>query len=226
MQKSNRKVATRSQPTSSSKRLAPNERRKQILSAAIAYFSEVGFDGGTRALATQVGVTQPLLYYYFPSKEDLIREVYNNVYLSRWKSEWSSLLSDRSIPLRERLITFYVSYCGVIFSPEWLRIYLFSGLRRLIINKWWTSFVEEHVLKRICEEIRHELGIETTADTPITDEEMETFWMFHGGIFYFGMRRDVYETEPRISLERFIERGVEAMLRGYPAVAKDQLTPA
>jgi hypothetical protein len=36
---------------------------------------------GTRDLARRLGVTQPLLYRYFPSKDDLIKEVYRTVYL-------------------------------------------------------------------------------------------------------------------------------------------------
>ena len=55
-------------------RLPPAARRDHILKEAIQYFSEVGFDGGTRELAVRLGVKQPLLYRYFPSKEDLIKE--------------------------------------------------------------------------------------------------------------------------------------------------------
>ena len=132
------------------RRLSPSDRRRQIIDGAIAYFAEVGFDGGTRELAKRLGVTQPLIYRYFPSKDDLIRQVYDDVYLGRWRSEWESLISDRSVPLRDRLVAFYERYTEVIFASEWLRIYLFSGLRRPGINQWWISFVEEHILTTFC----------------------------------------------------------------------------
>jgi AcrR family transcriptional regulator len=61
------------------RRLTPDDRRRQIVDGAIDYFAEVGFDGGTRNLAARLGVTQPLLYRYFPAKEDLMRAVYKRL---------------------------------------------------------------------------------------------------------------------------------------------------
>ncbi|MCB5177433.1 MULTISPECIES: TetR/AcrR family transcriptional regulator [Microvirga] len=199
------------------RRLSPVDRRQQILDAAIAYFSEVGFDGGTRALAKKLGVTQPLIYRYFPSKEDLIREVYNEVYLGRWQAEWEGLISDRRLPLRERLVTFYLRYTEVVFASEWMRIYLFSGLRGLEINQWWITFVEERILRRICEEIRFGYGLPGFDVLPIQEAEIDLYWMFHGGIFYYGMRRHVYQAAPHLPLQAFLELSVDSLLKGLPA---------
>src|SRR6185437_10919962 len=63
------------------RRLSPDDRRKEFVAKAAEFFSEEGFAGGTRDLARRLGVTQPLLYRYFPSKDDLIKEVYRTVYL-------------------------------------------------------------------------------------------------------------------------------------------------
>src|SRR3954469_24566142 len=89
------------------RRLAPGDRRRQIVEAAVAFFSEVGFEGGTRALADRLGITQPLIYRYFPTKDDLIKAVYDEVFVKRWRPEWEALLSDRDIPVRDRLKEFY-----------------------------------------------------------------------------------------------------------------------
>ncbi len=208
------------------RRLSPEERRRQIIDAAVAYFAEVGFDGGTRALAKKLGVTQPLIYRYFPSKEDLIREVYNEVYLSRWRAEWEDLLSDRKLPLRDRLVTFYERYTEMIFELEWLRIYLFSGLRGLGINKWWITFVEERILRRIAEEVRHAYGLPDLEAAPLMEAEIDLYWMFHGGVFYYGMRRHVYQAEPHLELKRFIELSVDSLLQGMPATVRGVLDEA
>jgi AcrR family transcriptional regulator len=199
------------------RRLAPADRRRQIIEAAVSYFAEVGFDGATRALAERLGVTQPLIYRYFPSKEELIRAVYEEVYTGRWRDEWLQLLGQRDVPLRERLIAFYTRYTDVIFQPEWMRIYLFSGLRGLEINRWWITFLEDHVLNRVCAEIRHDLGLPSPDTRPITPEEIELYWLFHGGIFYYGMRRDVYDVAPRLDLKPFIQAAVDSFLDGFPA---------
>ena len=48
------------------------DRRQQILEAALDVFAEHGFEGATtKEIATRADVTQGLIYFYFPSKEDL-----------------------------------------------------------------------------------------------------------------------------------------------------------
>jgi AcrR family transcriptional regulator len=48
------------------------DRRQQILEAALDVFADEGFEGATtKAIAARADVTQGLIYFYFPSKEDL-----------------------------------------------------------------------------------------------------------------------------------------------------------
>ena len=47
-------------------RLSPAERERLIVAGAVRYFAEVGFGGQTRELSRRLGITQPLLYRYFP----------------------------------------------------------------------------------------------------------------------------------------------------------------
>lgn len=203
-------------PPSARKRLAPADRREQILEAAVQHFAEVGFDGGTRGVAERLSVTQPLIYRYFPSKEDLLQAVYERVYLSRWRTEWPALITDRSMPLRARLLDFYHNYTEAVFAPEWIRIYVFSGLRGLEIHRSWLAFINKHLLSTICGEFREEYGAIAVRELPITDEELEAYWIFHGGLFYYGMRREVYGVAPKVPLPMFIEDVVDATLHGYP----------
>jgi AcrR family transcriptional regulator len=79
------------------RRLPSAERREEFILKAIDFFAEEGFESSTRGLARKLGVTQPLLYRYFPSKEDLISEVYDAVYVQRWQPEWGELLADRAV---------------------------------------------------------------------------------------------------------------------------------
>ena len=91
-------------------RLSPEARERQIIDGAIAFFAEVGLSGQTRELAQRLGVTQPLIYRYFPTKQDLIDRVYEEVFVGRWRAEWTDLIGDRARPLRDRLIAFYQVY--------------------------------------------------------------------------------------------------------------------
>lgn len=53
-------------------RMTGVKRRQAIIEAAVKLFSERGFRGvTTREIATEVGVTEPVLYQHFPSKQDL-----------------------------------------------------------------------------------------------------------------------------------------------------------
>lgn len=54
------------------KRLTADERRRQISVAVVPVFARKGFDGATsRELAEAAGVSEALIYKYFPTKESL-----------------------------------------------------------------------------------------------------------------------------------------------------------
>ncbi len=205
-------------------RLSPDDRREQIIEGAIAYFAEVGFEGSTRNLAERLGITQPLLYRYFPAKDDLIKAVYERLYVGGWNDAWSGMLIDQSLPLRDRLIRFYTSYTDVIFDPRWIRIYLYAGLKDLEINRWWIQFVERNIMLRVFGELRRELKLPDIDALPITAEEIDAFWIFHGGIFYYGVRREVYHAPPSLDREAFIRISVDSLLTGLPAVVRRAAT--
>lgn len=80
-------------------------------------------------------MTQPLIYRYFPSKEDLIQAVYLKIYLTRWRPEWQIALNDAAVPIRDRLVAFCTEFTAAVLTPEWIRICLSAGLRGLEMNQ-------------------------------------------------------------------------------------------
>ncbi len=200
------------------KRLSSSDRRAQILEAAIKFFSEEGFDGSTRSFAKKIGITQPLIYRYFPSKDDLIREVYNSIFESRWKAEWEDLLRDRTRRINERLFDFYILYTNVVFSRDWMRIYLLSGLKGLEINRWWSQFVEVRILSVICDELRHEMGFEPVSERAPSAVELEVLWSFQGSIFYYAIRRDVYRAKVHLDFRDSLRLLIETLLCAFNRV--------
>lgn len=59
-------------PRPGRRRLAPEVRRRQVLDAAVAVFSEEGFHGASmEAVAARAGVSKPLVYAHGGSKEEL-----------------------------------------------------------------------------------------------------------------------------------------------------------
>lgn len=200
------------------KRLSSTERRADFISKAIEFFAEEGFESSTRSLARHLGVTQPLLYRYFPSKDDLIKEVYQTVYLSRWQDGWDTLLTDRKRPLRDRLQEFYEAYTDAIFTREWMRIFLFSGLKGVEINRWYVGLVNERILERILTEYRIEAGLTMSATNQATPEELEMAWVMHGGIFYYGIRKHIYESPVLEDKSRMIANALDVFLKGIGEV--------
>jgi AcrR family transcriptional regulator len=193
------------------RRLSSDERRRDFIRKSIELFAEDGFESSTRELARRLGVTQPLLYRYFPSKQDLVSAVYEEVYLRRWQPEWEALLADRSRPLRDRLTEFYALYTDAIFHPDWIRIYLYSGLKGEAINARYMKLVVDRILVPIFAEARAEAGLPTRAPT---DGEIDQIWVIHGGIFYFGVIKLVYQKTPPETKDTAIAFAVDALVEG------------
>lgn len=191
-------------------RMTPKARKDELLARAIEFFSEEGFDGGTRALAKRIGITQPLIYRYFPSKEDLINEVYNAVYMAQWKDGWTTMLGDRALPLHDRLTAFYHDYSRTIFNRTWMRIFFFAGLKGLDINTRYINRVISNLLVPICVETRASLGL--ASDAPVTARELELVWLMHGSIFYQGIREHVYGLPGLIDHDRLVETAIKMYL--------------
>lgn len=198
------------------KRLSPDDRRREFVAKATEFFSEEGFDGGTRDLARRLGVTQPLLYRYFPSKDDLIKEVYRTVFLEPFDAGWERLLTDQSRPIRDRLQEFYNVYTDVIFTRKWLRIFLFAGLKGLDINRWYIGVVRDKILSRIVSECRREAGLPEQGEP--TAFEIEMGWALHSGIFYYGVRKYIYESPVLEDKEQMISNALDIFLTGFERV--------
>jgi AcrR family transcriptional regulator len=190
-------------------RLAPRQRSEQILRGAISFFAERGFGGQTRELAQQLGISQGLLYRYFPTKEMLIERIYEEVFLQRFKPEWDVDLSNRSVPLLTRLVHFYLDYATMLHDYEWGRIYLYSGLGGSTIARRFADHVRSSIFTRVIAELRHEWRLPDLATKPITEAEMEMMWSLHGSIFYIGIRKSVYRVDPPRDVPGTVKRIVE-----------------
>jgi len=202
-------------------RLAAAEREQQILAGAIRYFAEAGFGGRTRELAERLGITQPLLYRYFPTKKALIERVFAEMFLKRIDPAWPSLIGDRTLPLEERLVEFYRLYSRATYSYEWIRIYMFSALMGNDINRRYIRIVEEKILKPICVELRHACAPTSRKQRAVSELELEHVWVMHGGLFYYAVRKYVYRSRVGGDFAAVVRRAVAAMIAGVRAIGLD-----
>lgn len=197
-----------------------NEREQFILEEAVRFFAEHGFEGQTRELAKRIGITHSAIYRHFPSKEALIERVYEHVYLSRWDDSWAGLIIDRGRSLESRLTEFYLRYVERVFHYDWVRIFVFSGLKTFDITTRYLDIVRRQIIEPACLELRHELGLPGPGEAPLCERETELFWGLHGRIFYLAIRRFVYATPTPESLDDIVRDGVRSFMLGGPAIAK------
>ncbi|MCR6631725.1 MAG: TetR/AcrR family transcriptional regulator [Magnetospirillum sp.] len=211
-------MATMTEQEKIRRRLPRRERERLIVDEAIRFFAEVGFEGQTRALAQRLGVTQPLLYRYFPDKEALIERVYQEVFEGGWDAQWEDLLADRSRTLSDRLHELYRHYTLENFTYERVRLFMFAGLKDRAIASRYLSFLRDHLFIPLAREVRATAGLDVAAAP--AENEIETAAGLHGAIGYVGLRRWVYQTSVEIDVDAAVSALIEAFVAGAPAAAK------
>ncbi len=183
-----------------------------IVAEAIRFFAEVGFEGQTRALAQRLGVTQPLLYRYFPDKDSLIERVYQEVFLGGWDPAWTQGLKDRTAPLRDRIVRFYHAYTRRHFRYEQVRLFMFAGLKDQGLANRYMGFVRDNLFEPLCRELRVAAGLPD--DRAPSDFEIECVAGLHGAIAYIGVRRLVYHAPVPEDTDRVVANMIDSFLEG------------
>ena len=200
------------------RRLSAAEREADITREAVHFFADVGFGGDTRELAKRLGVTQSLLYKYFPNKEALINHVFEVVYMGRWNPFWESVIHDRSVPLQDRLTRLYVEYAKAALTRDWVRVFMFSGLRGEDINRRYLQVLRQRILEPIAAELRHEFGLPDVTTVPLKSAEIELVWGVNARVFYFGQRQWIFDVPVQDDLPALISLTVEHFLAGARVV--------
>lgn len=200
------------------KRMKREERDREIAQAAVAFFAEVGFDGDTRELARRLGVTQSLIFRYFPTKAALIERVYQEVYVGRWNPYWESIIADRNVPLESRLLRLYKDYARVALTYDWVRIFMFSGLRGEDINTRYLNFLRNRVLAPIASELRAELGLPDFEKVPLMEQEVELVWGINARVFYLGQRLWIFNSPLVLDVDAIVEQTITSFMHGAKAI--------
>jgi len=211
--------------TTGRKNMRAADREKVILESAIRFFAEHGFEGQTRELAKRIGITHSAIYRHFPSKEALVERVYEHVYLGSWQKHWPDIVRDRSVPLQQRLTRFYCEYANKIFNYEWVRIFIFAGLKSFGINQRYLKKVMDEIGLPTLLEVRNQLGL--SSKIPVTAWEKELFWGMHGHVFYIALRKFVYgmPTPEGDSRDALIANCVSQFLLGCELLMRKQFSP-
>jgi len=86
-------------------RLKAPQRREQLIQVATRLFAEMGYEATTtKDIAKKAGVTEPILYRHFESKQDLFVAIVRNVSDQTLK-HWQEIIADSDDPAeRVRLV--------------------------------------------------------------------------------------------------------------------------
>jgi AcrR family transcriptional regulator len=198
-------------PETSRRRLKPEDRARQILLGAIQFFAEQGFSGQTRELTVRLGISNGLLYRYFPSKDALIDSIYEEVFLARWRPAWIDIIRDRRQPLKSRLTEFYLDYSKMLREYQWVRIYLFAGLAGSSINRRYANLVLNQIYRPVIDELRIEFALPDLKCQAETPQELEMMWALHGALFYIGVRMWVYDSRVAADLDKTVMHLIEGL---------------
>jgi AcrR family transcriptional regulator len=185
--------------------LSKDARRAQILHGAIQFFADKGLSGQTRELSVRLGITQQLIYRYFPSKQHLLDAIFEELFVKRWNPDWKHLMKDRELPLEERVARFYRDFDKAILSREWVRLFLHSGLDGLKYNQMVFKRLMKDVFRPLCVELRKRHGYPPATPARITRQEIEMVWELHGIVFYHRMRQHVYGLPVKTRIDELIK---------------------
>lgn len=194
------------------KRLPYEERRTLILEQASEFFSEYGLTGQTRSLAAACGVSQRLLYRFFPNKAALLREVYDEAIVGPFKAVWLAQLTDRSRPVEERLNLFYQDYFQSVLTRKWLRLFLYASLAETEMAPDYIAAIIKGLTETITRETSVELGVELPDDPDLLHE---IGWTLHGTVSHFAIRRQLYRASRELAVNKVLAMHIAAFVHGF-----------
>lgn len=199
-----------------------NERRAQILDVATEFFAENGLTAQTRQLADRCGISQRLLYRFFPTKEDLVREVYNQEILGAFKAVWFVDLQDRSRPMADRLERFYGDYLSSTLTRKWLRLFLYASLAEANMAPDYISAIITQLLEVVMRETAAEKQV-ALPDELAAQHEMG--WTLHGAISHYAIRRHLYRSSHSLPERQVITMHVRMFLAGFEDMSEAYRRP-
>ena len=201
------------------RRLKGDERVDVILDHAIQTFAEHGFALGTRTLVAELGVSQALLYRYFPSKEALVEAVLDRLAQGRWQSDWDALLDDRALSLETRLTRFYTAYLTGTDRAT-MRLFLRANLDGHDVARKLGQNLTARILSPVVEGLRAAAGRPALAREPLDAAERELAMGLHGGLVFLAIRKHVYGYPLPDDLGPLIARQIRVWLPGAVAETK------
>ena len=200
------------------RRLSHDERKALILDRAADYLSENGFPLRTRRLAAACGISQRLLYHFFPNKAALIDEIFASAIQGPFKAVWFAELTDRSRPAEERLRSFYRDYFETLLTRRWTRLLLHSSFSKQNMAPRYISVVILRLLETIVEEVAAERGVTLPDNKPVVHE---IGWVLHGAVSHLAIRRHLFHANLSVPEDLVLDAQITSFLAGFDTMVAE-----
>ena len=130
---------------------------------------------------------QALLYKYYDSKEALLDAIFEKFRIDHWSLEWAGALSDRSTPLLDRLIAFYLRFIDDKDGIS-LRLFLRAALDGWPLAANLAELLVEKLVLPLIAELRCDGDLPTLDQLPLLVGEHELVMALHAAILFYCMR--------------------------------------
>src|SRR6185369_60404 len=106
------------------RRLPPTERRTQLLTCALRVFARRGLGEGRHAeIAKEAGVSVPTVFFYFPTRADLVQAVLDEV--ERLYVEMAVLIHGCPLPAPRIMLDHATTFANSVDThPDYARVWL------------------------------------------------------------------------------------------------------
>ena len=180
-------------------------RKERIIHGAINIFKKNGVDNATMSdIAKESGFGTATLYYYFPSKEDILVSMMERGWIQLWESIEDKI--DEDTPSRKKFVNLLNTMGKTVKDNKTLYEFLFTAPNIIDKSKQtWKSYQES--LYKSLQEILEECA----KDENITNLQPELLMKTIGGIFhgivFLGYQIDEKEFESIIN--KFLKPSVK-----------------
>jgi len=194
-----------------------DERRTQIMQAALACFTRKGYNNTTMDdIVAESGLSKGSLYWYFKSKDDLFAAAVMSLLMDVGQEAFTALeqcttASDKLRALAQAMVDFCKEAKGFfsLFLEFWA-----SSHRREEVGQWWIGMLVQY--KDLVVEMI-EQGIRNGEFKPVDAEQLA--WVMMAA--YDGLAAYI-TLIPDMDLERISQTFIETLLDGLAADGSEQ----
>ena len=200
-------------------RMTAEDRRGQILSGAMELFAEKGFRGATtREIARHLGISEALMFKYFPSKEALYRAIIQK----RTDGSEEMFFPQEAVQAKDDRQVFHSIASNLIArnteDPTFMRLILYSALEGHELSR---IFFETHVMGRtrlLADYIRQRIKEKAFKPVP----PLLAARAFMGMIIHYVQFREIYGMKSflRFSQKKAVQAFVDIFLNGLSGESK------